>query len=110
MESVSTILQDINNGAPSNDTEGAAPSDLAELSLVGRAERIFYRGRVPELPAPTETRIYPDGYAHSSPPQPYRIPEGYYRRIVWRAALYAVAAVLLALLAAALIQRGLLRF
>ena len=41
------------------DVENAAPSDLAELSLVGRAERIFYRGQAPEPVAPTDTRIYP---------------------------------------------------
>ncbi|MBQ6206491.1 MAG: hypothetical protein IJK52_05370, partial [Oscillospiraceae bacterium] len=56
------------------DVENAAPSDLAELSLVGRAERIFYRGQAPEPVAPTDTRIYPDGYARRSPPQPYRVP------------------------------------
>lgn len=97
-----------------NFTQGSAPTDWAELSLVGRAERIFYRGlyhgQGPETDAPLEPRVYPDGYVRRSPPQLYRVPKGYYRRIALRITLYTVAAVLLVLLLAALMKRGLLRF
>lgn len=93
-----------------NVTQGDPPTDWAELSLVGRAERIFYCGKAPEIDAPSKPRIYPDGYVRRSPPQPYRVPEGYYRRIALRTALYAAAAVLLLLLLAALMKRGILRF
>ena len=113
------LLQDAPNDAPpedtegaalSDNTEGAAPSDLAELSLVGRAERIFYRGQAPQPAPPMEPRIYPDGYVRRSPPQPYCVPEGYYRRLIRKAALYAIAAVLLAILLAALVKRKIIRF
>ncbi len=104
------LLQDLENAAPPEDTENAALPDLAELSLVGRAERIFYCGQTPEAAAPPEARIYPDGYARRSPPQPYRVPEGYYRRIALRAVLYGTAAVLILILLAVLIKRRILRF
>ena len=104
------LLQDIETGAPPEDTEGAAPPDLAGNSLVGRAERIFYHGRAPQSPAPPEARMYPDGYVRRSPPQPYRTPKGYYRRIALRTALYATAAILLLILLAALMKRRILRF
>ena len=102
--------EDTESAASWSFTQGDAPTDWEELSLVERAERIFYRGRKPESDAPSKPRIYPDGYARRSPPQPYRVPEGYYRRIALRTLLYATALVLLLILLAALIKRGLLRF
>lgn len=116
MEPVSTILQDANNGALSVQTlsglgRGGVPAEEAGLSLVERAERIFRHGQVAEaVETPMETCAYSDGYVRRSPPQRYLVPEGYYRRLVWKAALCAVAVVLLALLVAELMRRKLLRF
>ena len=108
------LLQDVRNDAPPEDTEGAALSDLAgdeaELSLVGRAGRIFFRNHAPQPAAWVEPGAYPDGYVRRSPPQPYRVPDGYYRRLIQKAALYAIAAVLIAILLAALVKRKIIRF
>lgn len=102
MEPVSTIVRGDRSDRP----------EEARRSLVERAERIFYHGRTaPPDPVPSaDSRVCPDGYTRISPPQPYRIAEGYYRRLAWKAALYAVAGVLLLLLALALLKSGLLRF
>ena len=83
---------------------------LTQHSLVERAERNFWHGHPPDAVPPVETHTYPDGYVRLSPLQPYRILEGYYRRLAWRVALYAVAGVLLLLLILALMKRRLLRF
>ena len=92
-----------------NDTLPAR--DEAGLSLVERAERIFQYGNGPERdnPAPAEASVYPDGYVRRSPPQPYRTPDGYYRALALKAALYAGAALMLLTLALALIRSGVLR-
>ena len=102
MEPVSTILRDNAEALP----------DKRDRSIVERAERIFYHGRPTPADAvpPVETHTYPDGYRRLSPLQPYRVPEGYYRRLAWKVALYAVAGVLLVLLILALLKRKLLRF
>jgi hypothetical protein len=120
VEPVSTILQDEDTDALSVQTEqrilsgpgrGGAPTEEAGLSLVERAERIFRHGQAAEaVDTPMETCAYSDGYVRRSPPQRYRVPEGYYRRLIWKAALYAAAVVLLALLLVALMKRRLLRF
>ena len=108
MEPVSTRLLDADIAPDS--TQADAPEEEAELSLVESAEQIFRYGRALVIPPPVETRTYPDGYTRRSPPQPYRIPEGYYRRIALKAALCAVAAVLLLILLAELMKRRILRF
>lgn len=110
MEPVSTILQDA-DARTEILSRGAAPTGETGLSLVGRAEQIFRYGRAAEDAAPLpETPAYPDGYMRRSPPQPYRVPEGYYRRLIVKAALCVAAVVLLALLLVTLVQRRLLRF
>ena len=83
-----------------------------ERSLVERAQEVFRHGNEPEPdnPAPEDAPAFPDGYVRLSPRQPYRVPEGYYRSLVLKAVLYGVAAVLLSILIAALMRRGLLRF
>ena len=87
------------------------PRDGAPRSLVERAGETFRHGHPvpPDALPPVETHTYPDGYVRLSPLQPYRVPEGYYRRLARRAALYAVAGVLLLLLLLALMKRKLFR-
>lgn len=83
------------------------------LSLVQQAEEIFRHGQfTPPTPADADsvdTRPYPDGYTRLSPVQPYRTPDGYYRRLALKAVLYAAAAFLLVTLIVALLRNGILR-
>ena len=84
-------------------------NDEAERSLVEQAAEMFRPGSEPERDD-SAPEVYPDGYVRVSPPQTYRTPEGYYRGLAVKAALYSVAALMLLALCLALVRNGILRF